>query len=80
MDAPELNKKVHISLSLLIGLIVGAFTLGGTVSKILAQEKEIQELKSYLEGEVDGLRSDWERRYKDDINPRLSKLEDKHNK
>lgn len=80
MDAPEFSKKVNISLSFLIGLIISAFTLGGTVSKILAQEKEIQELKTYLEGEVDGLRSDWERRYKDDVKPRLEKLEEKHNK
>ena len=80
MDAPEFNKKVNISLSFLIGLIISAFTLGGTVSKILAQEKEIQEMKEYLEGEVSGLRSDWERRYQDNIKPRLEKLEEKHNK
>jgi len=80
MDAPEFNKKVNISLSFLIGLVISAFTLGGTVSKILSQEKEIHEMRDYLEGEISGLRSDWERRYQDNIKPRLEKLEDKHNK
>lgn len=75
MNAPEFDKKVNVSFSLLIGLVISAFALGGTVSKILSQEQEIHELKLHLEGEVDGLRSDWERRYNDNINPRLLKLE-----
>lgn len=31
--------------------------------------------KKYMDDEVGGLRSDWERRYRDNINPRIQKLE-----
>ncbi len=76
MEAPELNKKINVSLSLLIGLVIASFTLGGVVSKLMSQENEIKEVKEFLLEEVSGLRSDWERRYYDDVNKRLEKLEE----
>jgi hypothetical protein len=75
MNAPELEKKVNISIGLLLGLVVGSFTIGGLVTRIVSQEKEMMELHQFAIEEVEGLRSDWERRYKDNINPRLTKLE-----
>jgi len=75
MDAPEFSKKVNISIGLLISLIAGAFTIGGLVTRVVSQEKEMQELHQFAIDEVSGLRSDWERRYRDNINPRLIKLE-----
>lgn len=75
MNAPELDKKINVSLSLLVGLVVASFTIGGVVSKLMSQEHEIQDVRHYIDAEVGGLRSDWERRYDDNINPRLEKLE-----
>ena len=76
MNAPELEKKVNISIGLLVGMVVSSFTLGGLVARIISQEKEMQELHQFAIDEVSGLRSDWERRYRDNIDPRLKKLED----
>ena len=70
---PELNKKVHTSISLILALVIGAFVLGGMVTKVLNQsdeieflkryiDHEVQECRIYVEQEVGGLRSDWERR------------------
>ena len=75
MNAPELNQKVSISIGLLVGLVAGAFTIGGLVTRVVSQEKEMQELHKFAIDEVSGLRSDWERRYRDNIDPRLKKLE-----
>lgn len=39
---------------------------------------EMREQKEFLLGEVDGHRSDENRRYSETVNPRLNDLEDKH--
>lgn len=38
-------------------------------------EKVEKELSGFFQAEIDGLRSDWERRYRDNIHRRLEKLE-----
>lgn len=38
-------------------------------------DKQLEDLKNFLVDEVKGLRSDWERRYYDDVNRRLNALE-----
>lgn len=40
-------------------------------------EKLEKELRAFFQAEIDGLRSDWERRYRDNLNRRLEKLEKK---
>lgn len=75
MNAPELAKEVKVSIGLLVGLVVSAFTLGGVVVKVLDNDKQLEDTKRFMLDEVSGLRSDWERRYRDNINPRLEKLE-----
>jgi len=34
-----------------------------------------KDLRDFFQAEIDGLRVDWERRYRDNINPRIIKLE-----
>lgn len=78
MNAPELENKITISWQLLLGIVVITFTLGGTVTKVLSQEHDIEAVRDYVEQEVGGLRADWERQYRTDVNPRIEKLENKH--
>jgi len=40
-------------------------------------DKLEKELRTYFQAEIDGLRSDWERRYRDNVNKRLEYLEKK---
>lgn len=54
MSAPELNNKVNVSISLIIALVIAAFSLGGVVTGILG-------LDSKIEDEVGGLRNDMNR-------------------
>ena len=77
MNAPELSKEVKVSIGLLVSLAVGAFTLGGIVVKVLDNDRQLEDTKEFMLDEVNGLRTDWERRYRDNINPRLEKLEAK---
>ena len=90
-NAPELNKKVTLSWYALLAIIIVAVTVTGTAVKVLdndAQreqqketlEKQIEANKQFLLDEVSGLRSDWERRYRDNIDRRLSDLEEKDKK
>ena len=54
MSAPELNNKVNVSISLIMALVLAAFSLGGVVTGILG-------LDSKIEDEVGGLRNDMNR-------------------
>ncbi len=54
MSAPELNNKVNVSISLIMGLVIAAFSLGGVVTGILG-------LSGKIDAEVGGLRSDMNR-------------------
>lgn len=40
-------------------------------------DKLEKELRTFFQAEIDGLRSDWERRYRDNLNRRLEYLEKK---
>tara|TARA_R110000822_G_scaffold36734_16_gene103268 strand:+ start:6607 stop:6894 length:288 start_codon:yes stop_codon:yes gene_type:complete len=86
--APELKNKVNISWYLLVAIVVLSITIGGTVTKVLdndiqrlemkaAMNKRMDDNKIFLLDEVNGLRSDWDRQYNQDINKRLDRLEKK---
>jgi len=88
MHAPELDKKITISIAALASIVAATFILSGTIVKVLdndtqreAQrdylEKQLDDTKSFLLDEISGLRSDWERQYQQDINKRIDKLEEK---
>tara|TARA_R110000868_G_scaffold81976_1_gene231791 strand:+ start:1131 stop:1418 length:288 start_codon:yes stop_codon:yes gene_type:complete len=86
--APELKNKVNISWYLLVAIVALSITIGGTVTKVLdndiqrlemkaAMNKRMDDNKIFLLDEVNGLRSDWDRQYNQDINKRLDRLEKK---
>lgn len=83
MSAPELNNKVNVSISLIVALVIAAFSLGGVVTGLLGLESKInqvdQSAKDYIEQEVGGLRSDWERQnaIEKEINEALNKRIDR---
>lgn len=77
MEVKELNKEVKVSVGMLVSIAAVAFSIGAMVDRIKAQSDELKQVKQFVLEEVSGLRSDWERRYYDNINPRLEKLEDK---
>lgn len=77
MDVKELNKEVKVSVGMLVAIAAAAFSIGAMVDRIKAQSDELKQVKQFVLEEVSGLRSDWERRYYDNINPRLEKLEEK---
>ena len=87
-NAPELNKKLNISWAALIAIIIIAVMVTGTAVKVLDNDsqrevqkeyfdKQLEDTKTFLLGEIEGLRSDWQRRYEDDVNKRLDKIEEK---
>ena len=63
MNTPEINKdtKIKLPLSVVVGLSVFAFTLGGIAAEVLNNDEQRDEMKLHLEGEINGLRSDWNR-------------------
>jgi len=77
MDAPELHKKVHISLYLIAAMLVASFTLGGIISHIIDNDSQRDDLKEFLLEEVHGHRADCDRRFKEVVEPRLIKLEER---
>lgn len=77
MDAPELQNKITISWQLLLSLLFGCLALGGTITKVLSQAEEIEQLRTFLLGEVDGHRADENRRYTETIDPRFKRLEER---
>jgi hypothetical protein len=87
VNTPEISQdtKIKVPLFMVVGLTVFTFSLGGIANEVLNNvaerkqleknmEDKIEKLQSHLEGEVQGLRSDWERRNKD-VEKRLDKLE-----
>ncbi len=75
--APELKGKVTISWYLIVAIVLLAFSMGGTITKVLDNDNQREQQKEFLLGEIEGLRSDWERQYEQDINRRLNKIESK---
>lgn len=85
-NAPELNKKLTISWAALVAIVIVTVMVTGTAVKVLDNDvqraeqkayfdKQLEDTKTFLLGEIEGLRSDWQRRYEDDVNKRLDKLE-----
>lgn len=74
MNAEVEKSGIRLSWPAFLSVIAGALSLGGTIIKVIDNDDQRNELKEYMLGEVDGLRSDWERRNKD-VDKRLEKLE-----
>jgi len=77
MNAPELDKKVNISWYLLFSMLLVAFTMGGTISHVIDNDTQRENLKEYVLGEIEGHRADCDRRFREVVEPRLIKLEEK---
>lgn len=71
----EFNKKLPISIGLVVFCCAISFSLGTLYTKIFDQGEELQEVRNFVEQEVGGLRADWERD-RQMQNKRLEKLED----
>lgn len=78
LSAPEMKGKVTVSWYLLISVVILSFTLGGTIATVLDNDQQRAEQEAFLLKEIQGLRDDWNRRYNEDVNKRLEKLEKKH--
>jgi hypothetical protein len=78
MNAPELDKKVNISLYLIVAMVVASFTLGGTIAHVIDNDAQRDALKEFLLEEVHGHRADCDRRFKEVVEPRLEKLESRY--
>lgn len=64
MEMSESMQKVTVSIGLLIWIAIVSFSMGMIYMNIVDAEKERNSNKNYLEGEIQGLRSDWERENK----------------
>ena len=79
MNTPaDFHKSVTVTVGLLIWIAAVSFSLGMIYKSIIDNDKEHVKLHEFVEQEVGGLRADWERRYHDDVKPRLENLEHKH--
>ena len=76
-NAPELQNKIKMSWYLFIGCIALSFVFGGVIVGVLDNDKQRESDKQFLLEEIQGLRSDWERQYDQNVNKRLDKLEKK---
>jgi hypothetical protein len=72
ISAPELNTKITMSWYMLFGLIALTVLITTDVNRIFGQDDRIKTIKELvknmeenLTGEIEGLRSDWERRNTD---------------
>lgn len=57
----DFNKTTVVSYALIVWVAGISFALGRQFAKIEDAEKERQDIRNYVEQEVGGLRSDWER-------------------
>ena len=71
----DFDKKAVVSYALIIWIAGISFALGRQFAKIEDAEKERDKIIEFVEQEVGGLRSDWERRNKA-VEKRLDKLEE----
>lgn len=76
METPEIDKdtKIKIPLYLVVFVFLSGISLGGTIVKVLDNDQQREVLKEYMIDEIQGLRTDWERRNKE-VEKRLDKLE-----
>ena len=70
----DFNKQTTVTISLLIWIAGVSFSMGMIYKSIIDNEKEHISIKQYIEQEVGGLRSDWDRDRKEQ-DRRLIKLE-----
>jgi len=71
----DFNAKTTVTIGLLIWIAVVSFSMGMIYKSIIDNDKEHIQIKDYIEQEVGGLRSDWERENKE-VHRRLEKLEE----
>lgn len=57
----DFNKQTTVTISLLIWIAGVSFSMGMIYKSIIDNEKEHIQIQEYVEQEVGGLRSDWER-------------------
>lgn len=57
----DFNKQTTVTISLLIWIAGMSFSMGMIYAKFLSNTVEHTEIRNYIEQEVGGLRSDWER-------------------
>ena len=70
----DFDKKTTVTLGLIIWIAGVSFSMGMIYKSIIDNDKEHIQIKEYVEQEVGGLRSDWERESKE-VQRRLIKLE-----
>lgn len=70
----DFDKKTTVTLGLIIWIAGVSFSMGMIYKSIIDNDKEHIQIKEYVEQEVGGLRSDWERESKE-VHRRLIKLE-----
>lgn len=71
----DFNKQTTVTISLLIWIAGMSFSMGMIYAKFLSNTVEHVSIREYVEQEVGGLRSDWERD-REEQNRRLINLED----
>lgn len=71
----DFDKKTTVTLGLIIWIAGVSFSMGMIYKSIIDNDKEHLQIKEYIQQEVGGLRSDWERENKE-VHRRLEKLED----
>ena len=71
----EFSKKATVTVGLVIWIATISFSMGMLYARITDHTKDIKAARQYVEQEVGGLRSDWERDKKEQ-DRRLIKLED----
>lgn len=87
--APELRGKVTMSWYLIVAVVVLAFSMGGTITKVLDNdsqreadvkqlESKIRKLEEFVLAEIQGHRSDCDRRFNEVVKPRIEDLESQH--
>lgn len=70
----DFNKQTTVTLGLIIWIAGMSFSMGMIYAKFLSNTEEHVSIRNYVEQEVGGLRSDWERD-RAEQNRRLIKLE-----
>ncbi len=70
----DFNKQTTVTISLLIWIAGVSFSMGMIYKSIIDNDKEHIAIQEFIDAEVSGLRSDWERD-RAEQNRRLIKLE-----
>lgn len=70
----DFNKQTTVTMGLIIWIAGMSFSMGMIYAKFIDNEQQHIEINKYIEQEVSGLRSDWERD-RAEQNRRLIKLE-----